>query len=100
MYLIHVGLRAPDGVFLPPDTNAIVMSCSIPRDGLEHISVHADAEGGPVLGLYLSASGLSQAEQAAAELVSRALAKCPSLTPFTMVTCGAALVPGPWWGAD
>lgn len=100
MYLIHVGLQAPDGVSLPSDADVLVTTCAVPGDGLEHVSVHAEAAGGPVLGLYVSASGLRQAEEAATRLAVRTLAQSPALAQFTLVTCGAALVPGPWWGED
>ena len=99
MYLIHVRLRAPDGASLPSDTAALVSGAAGPVDGLEHVSVHADAEGGPVLGLFMTASGLAEAEKAATTLAGRALCASPALSGFSVLTIGAVLTPGPWWDA-
>ncbi|WP_370103034.1 hypothetical protein [Streptacidiphilus sp. MAP12-20] len=59
--------------------------------------MHSDAEGGPVLGLFVSVSGLAEAEEAVAKLCARAIGECPALAAFSILTCGAVLVPGPWW---
>lgn len=100
MFLIHLRLRGPDGTSLPQNAADLIAESAIPEDGLEHISVHPDTEGGPTLGFFVTASGLVHAEASARRLAVRALDNSPALHGYSVLTCGAALVPGPWWGED
>ncbi|WP_406006960.1 hypothetical protein OG440_12780 [Streptomyces sp. NBC_00637] len=99
MYLIHVRLRAPAEAHARPDLAAIISSYAEESDGLEHVSVHAHAEEGLTLGLFLLADSLAAAEDSAARLSRRAVDHHQDLLGYGVVTSGAVLVPGPWWDA-
>lgn len=96
MYLVHVRLRAPDHTSLPPDAAQLFLGCALDGEGLEHVSAHGDAVGGPVVGLYLTAPSLALAERAASAVCHRALLAHPSLAGMNVVSFGAALVPQHW----
>ncbi|MFJ3880223.1 hypothetical protein ACIPW5_22545 [Streptomyces sp. NPDC090077] len=96
MYLVHVRLDGPADLPLPEETRALFTCCAGPDDGLEHVSLHPDAPGGPVVGLFLTAPLLAAAELRAAALCMRALAAHPRLAPFRMASCGVVLVPEYW----
>lgn len=92
---------------MPPRAVELFHCCARTADGLEHVTVHpggapgphpgsaADPEAatGPAIGLFMTASGLALAELAALAVCRRALATHPELAPFTVLSCGAALVP-------
>lgn len=92
MYLIHARLRPPPNGELPADAAARVAARARPGDGLEHVVAHPAAEGGPVIGLFLTAPSLAAAEIAAAALCHRALAADEGLDGFTLGSCAAAFV--------
>ncbi|MFH8837193.1 hypothetical protein [Streptomyces sp. NPDC017868] len=96
MYLVHARLRGSDGATLSAETVPLFMCCSRDGEGLEHASVHSDADGSPVVGLYLTAPSLSVAELSAFAICRRALSAHPELKGFTVVSCGAVLVPQYW----
>lgn len=60
-------------------------------EGVEHVAFHLDAENGPVLGLFLVASGAAEAERAAGAVCRRALADHDELAGFVLTVCKAAL---------
>ncbi|MDH6576504.1 hypothetical protein [Kitasatospora sp. MAP5-34] len=93
MYLVHARLRAPDHTPLPPDAAQLFLECALDGEGLEHVSAHGDATGGPVVGFYLTAPSLAVAEQAASAVCHRALLAHPSLAEVNVVSFSAALVP-------
>jgi hypothetical protein len=93
MYLVHARLRAPDHTSLPPDTAQLFLECAHDGEGLEHVSAHGEAAGGPVVGFYLTAPSLALAQQAASAVCHRALRTCPSLAGLAVVSFSAALVP-------
>ncbi|MEU3076847.1 hypothetical protein [Streptomyces laurentii] len=72
------------------------MCCGREGEGLEHVSVHSDAAGGPVVGLYLTAPSLAVAERGALAVCRRALSTHSELEGFAVVSCGAVLVPQYW----
>ncbi|MFD7555952.1 hypothetical protein [Streptomyces sp. NPDC059385] len=96
MYLVHVRLLAPDHTSLPADAAELFLGCALDGEGLEHVTAHADAEGGPVVGFYLTAPSLALAERAASAVCRRALLAHPSLADVDLVSAGAALVPQHW----
>ncbi|MGW7452501.1 hypothetical protein [Streptomyces sp. NPDC054787] len=96
MYLVHVRLRAPDQTSLPPDAAQLFLGCALDGEGLEHVSAHGDAVGGPVVGFYLTAPSLALAEQTASALCRRTLLAHASLAAWAVVSLGAALVPQHW----
>ncbi|MFE3206335.1 hypothetical protein [Embleya sp. NPDC059237] len=93
MYLLHARLRVPNGCELPPEASRFVLSSALPEDGLEHVSVHAHAPGGPVLGLFLIAPDLGVAEAAGRRVCERALAADGPLAGFVLAGVAAGLVP-------
>ncbi|MGW7331237.1 hypothetical protein ACWGIU_22110 [Streptomyces sp. NPDC054840] len=96
MYLVHVRLRAPDHASLPPDAAQLFLRCALDGEGLEHVSAHGDAAGGPVVGFYLTAPSLAVAERAASAVCHRALLAHPSLAEMNVGSFDAALVPQHW----
>ncbi|MEV8565843.1 hypothetical protein AB0436_09745 [Streptomyces sp. NPDC051322] len=66
MYLVHVHLRThPRGEYLPEWTAPALAHCAAGFDGFEHVTVHAAEGPHPVIGLYLRAPSLEEAESAA-----------------------------------
>ncbi|MFF2614491.1 MULTISPECIES: hypothetical protein [unclassified Kitasatospora] len=92
MYLIHVQLLAPEGAPLPDGVADLVRSVATPADRLEHVAVHPHAVPDPVLGLYLLADGLADAESRAAGLCERAVASAAPLHGWSVARAGAPLV--------
>ncbi len=90
MYLVHAQLASNNEAALPPDTVPLVTGCARPEDRLEHVAVHQEDPPGPVLGLFLLAESLEQAEGAAFRVCLRALRTCRGLTGFRLLSCGAA----------
>ncbi|MEV8454407.1 hypothetical protein AB0467_18925 [Streptomyces sp. NPDC052095] len=74
----------------------LFMCCGREGEGLEHVSLHSDAAGGPVVGLYLTAPSLAVAERNALAVCRRALFTHTELEGFAVVSCGAVLVPQHW----
>ncbi|MFJ8040000.1 hypothetical protein ACIRBX_05705 [Kitasatospora sp. NPDC096147] len=93
MYLVLAQLHAPPRSVMPPGAAGLFRCCARPADGLEHLTLRPDGASGPAVGLFLTASGLALAELAALAVCRRALATHPELAPFTVLSCGAALVP-------
>ncbi|MEV6583765.1 hypothetical protein AB0M92_37160 [Streptomyces sp. NPDC051582] len=83
MYLVHTGLRAPRDTFAPADLRLLIRSRLGPDDGAEHVSVHPHARPDPVIGLYLRAGSLAEAEEHAAILIRLLLSRCPELADWT-----------------
>lgn len=86
MYLVHALLRLSDHP-VPADFAAFVSGCAEPEDRLDHADLHPDAEGGPVLGLFVTAPSMAAAEGTARVLVERALKRHPVLDEGALVRC-------------
>lgn len=93
MYLVHARFCPHAGAAWPADAAELVRAHGTGAAGLEHVVVHPDAPGGPVVGLFLVAPGLSAAESEAAAVIRRALDRCPTLAGFTLVSCQVVLIP-------
>jgi hypothetical protein len=108
MYLLHATLAGQGGRAVPHDTAALVAGSARPEDRLEHVALHlGDPLGGPrsepgsepggdrraVLGLFLIADSLADAERTATELCLRALEECSELRGLRLLSCGAAMPP-------
>ncbi|MFI5637932.1 hypothetical protein ACIA8H_11015 [Streptomyces goshikiensis] len=94
MYLVHAGLRASEpGSQLPSETAELIRSVA-DTDGppAEHVSAHPDALPDPVVGVFLVADGLAEAERTAETLFRRALAVVPALRGWRLTRVGAPLV--------
>jgi hypothetical protein len=93
MYLIHVQLRPPaSGGRLPDGIGTLLRANALPADGIEHISVHAQAHPYPTLGLYLTADCLLTAEERARLLARRWVAELPALAHWQRVSAEAPFV--------
>ncbi|WP_405894130.1 hypothetical protein OG272_18820 [Streptomyces sp. NBC_00104] len=83
MYLIHLALepgrRGGSGSPLPADTGAAIAACAGDADALEHVTVHRDDPALPVVGFFLRAACIEEAEAAAVRLWRRAVAGRPDL---------------------
>jgi hypothetical protein len=95
MYLIHARLLSPDGRALPPDAAAWTRGHARPEDLLEHVSAHPLARPHPVLGFYILAGSLAQAEESTARMCRRALSGCPGLRGWTLLRAQAPLLMDP-----
>jgi hypothetical protein len=97
MYLVHLHLRRADDAGrserrgrddcaeLPPQTGSWVRAAARWGDGVEHVALHAQARPGPVLGVYLLADCLDDAEKSAARVCGRTLAARPELRCWSLV---------------
>jgi hypothetical protein len=92
MYLVHALLR-PSGHPVPAGFAAFVSDCAEPDDQLDHAELHPDAEGGPVLGLFVTAPSMAAAEGTARALVERALKRHPALDEGVLVRCEVPFTP-------
>ncbi|MEU1816298.1 hypothetical protein ABZ543_14035 [Streptomyces roseifaciens] len=93
MYLVHVGLRRPRRTTeLPAEIGELVLSRALPRERIEHISVHPHARPHPVLGVYLLADRLEEAEAHAEQACRRAIARCPQLAWWELVDAQVPLL--------
>ncbi|MBW5482325.1 hypothetical protein [Streptomyces bambusae] len=92
MYLIHAQLRAPFGDPLPCDAARRALAAARPDDRVEHVSAHARAEPHPVLGFFVMANSLSEAEGRIAQLCLRLLREHGELAGWALVRAEAPLV--------
>ncbi|MFJ9432873.1 hypothetical protein ACIRQY_24915 [Streptomyces sp. NPDC101490] len=96
MYLVHVGLRAPRGASAPADLRSLVLSRLGRDDGVEHVSAHPLARPNPVIGLYLRAGSLAEAEEQADGLIRLLLSHCPELADWTPLRAEVPLIAAPF----
>ncbi|MFB6560848.1 hypothetical protein ACFCYH_18590 [Streptomyces sp. NPDC056400] len=92
MYLVHAGLRAPRDASAAVDLRSLIRSCLGPDDGAEHVSVHPHARPDPVIGMYLRAGSLVEAEEHAAILIRLLLSRCPELADWTPLRAEVPLI--------
>ncbi|MEW2374208.1 hypothetical protein AB0940_33365 [Streptomyces sp. NPDC006656] len=95
MYLIHAELHAPGaslGASLGADTAHALLAAALPAERIEHVAVHEDTSPGAVLGVYLIADRLTDAEAAVARFCERTLRTLPALDGWTLGHVGAPLV--------
>ncbi len=92
MYLIHAQVRPPDGSPLPESAGRWVRACALAEERVEHVAVHVRARPYPVLGVYLLADCLEQAEARTADAVRRALDSQPALRGWVLIRAQAPLV--------
>ncbi|MEU5161184.1 hypothetical protein AB0G74_16465 [Streptomyces sp. NPDC020875] len=94
MYLVHAELRQEADAVLPGHADQLITDCADSDDGLEHIVVHPQAADGTLVGLFMLASTVEEAELRAARVCRRALETQPELEGFALLGCGVRLVPG------
>ncbi|MFD4376633.1 hypothetical protein [Streptomyces sp. NPDC058486] len=92
MFLIHVKFDVAGSHPVQSGLGDLVRAAAHPDEGLEHVTVHLDVPGGPVLGMFFTAARPEQAEEAAARVCRRALAAYEELRPLTLI--GALAGPG------
>ncbi|MEU6775249.1 hypothetical protein [Streptomyces sp. NPDC046759] len=100
MYLVHVHLQPhPRGEVMPDVAAAAIAGCGAGIEGFEHVSVHRGEEAAPVVGIYLRARCLEEAEAAAEFLWWRACASHPWLRDWRFRRAEVPLVEShfqPW----
>ncbi|MEV6971920.1 hypothetical protein [Kitasatospora sp. NPDC093806] len=97
MYLVHAALRRPaDGRALPPGVRGLLLAARCPGEGIEHVVVHREAVPHPVLGVFLLAGSLVEAERRVAVFCDRVLAGVPELAGWRVERAEAPLV-GPFY---
>ncbi|WP_052707213.1 hypothetical protein [Streptomyces rubellomurinus] len=93
MYLIHAELRAPaPGAALGADPARALLAAALPAERIEHVVVHEGTGPGAVLGVYVIAERLAEAESAVAGFCRRALPTLPAFGGWTVLRVGAPLV--------
>jgi hypothetical protein len=95
MYLVHLHLRRADGsppTPLPEPTGAAVLAAARPAGCVEHVAVHGDARPHPVLGVFLVADRVGDAEDGARRAWEHARDRHPWLREWTLVQAGAPLI--------
>ncbi|MEV7413714.1 hypothetical protein [Streptomyces sp. NPDC089919] len=92
MYLVHVALRPPPGGTLGADLPARLRALARPEEALEHVVNQPDALPYPVLGCYLVARSLVEAERTALALLRRATLLLPALRGWTVVRAQVPLL--------
>lgn len=76
MYLVHVHLHPhPSGDLLPGNTAATITASTAEAEGIEHVSVHPHTQPHPVIGIYVQAATLEDAEEMAESVWRRASAR-------------------------
>ncbi|WP_157879701.1 hypothetical protein [Streptomyces yangpuensis] len=94
MYLVHIHLWAsPACGRLPHTTAADITGYAEDREDLLHVSVHPEPEDHPVVGVYLRAVSLAEAEAAAVRLWQLAQTALPSLAGWTLLRAEVPLLP-------
>jgi hypothetical protein len=96
MYLVNVRLWPDAGGVVPPRAAELVAVVSRPGDGLEHVSASATGqegdEGGVVLGLFILAASVEEAEERALGLFERAVDAVEEFGGLRWASEGAAMV--------
>ncbi|MFF9853756.1 hypothetical protein [Streptomyces litmocidini] len=92
MYLIHVQLAAPADALIPDGIGAEALRLALPEERVEHVCLHPKGPRGPVLGVYLLAESLAEAEERAAVLCERLLAHHPGLAGWSPRRAEAAFL--------
>ncbi|MFD8483369.1 hypothetical protein [Kitasatospora sp. NPDC059673] len=100
MHLVHARLRTPLGRSAPPELANLLRTHAEDLDALEHVSVHPSRSNEVTVGVFSLSRTLLEAEGRAAALLRRTVQAEPALAGFAVLSVGAALIPGPWWGLD
>ncbi|AXE22962.1 hypothetical protein C0216_05385 [Streptomyces globosus] len=93
MYLIHAQFRAPsEGCALPVDAAHRVLALARSGEGVEHVTAHPYAQPHPVLGLFLLASSLHEAEGRAAGVCRRLLREHRDMSGWALLKAEVPLL--------
>ncbi|MEV6682699.1 hypothetical protein AB0N09_38420 [Streptomyces erythrochromogenes] len=94
MYLVHAELRSEAGAALPAHTDRLIAEAAHPGEGIEHVVVHEDVGFGSLVGLFVLAATVEDAERTAASVCGRVVRTQPELAGFQLRRCSARMVPG------
>lgn len=106
LFLVHISLRPrqPAAQMPPSAAESIARTCA-GRDGFEHASVHPGALPHPVVGFYVTAGSLKEAEAAAISLWGHASSSVAELAAWEPARAEVPLFrpdvetrPPPWTG--
>ncbi|WP_157537952.1 hypothetical protein [Kitasatospora azatica] len=93
MHLVHVELHPPvPGLLLPPGIATLIRTAAVPHDQVEHVVVHRPALGAQVLGVFLVAERLEEAEARAEALCRRLLTELGELGGWALGRVGVPLI--------
>jgi hypothetical protein len=92
MYMVHAQLAARTSELLPGDASEIFRGCAKAGESIEYVVVHPDTPIGPVIGLFLLAGSLEEAEEVGAAVCGRALRTRAELSGFLLLGCEGRLV--------
>ncbi|GAA3842345.1 hypothetical protein GCM10022403_087890 [Streptomyces coacervatus] len=97
MYLVHIHLRPlAAGESLPDDTATVMMSAGL-EVGLEHAVAHLASTPRPVIGVYVRAATLDEAESLAEDIWWRASGTDRRLGRWVPLRVEVPLMPEPPW---
>ncbi|MFD0572954.1 hypothetical protein ACFQ0T_31625 [Kitasatospora gansuensis] len=85
-------LPAPSGSPLPDGVRELFQAALRPEDRIEHLVFHPRAEPAPVLGVYLLADSLAEAERRVALFCHRALGAVPQFAGWRAEPSTAPMV--------
>ncbi|AYN39416.1 hypothetical protein D9753_11380 [Streptomyces dangxiongensis] len=85
-------MRASRPLGIPDGLTDWLLAASRPDDALEHVSVHALADGTLTLGLFHAVAGLRDAERSALRLALQVVNAGP-LRGCRLQSCGGVLIP-------
>ncbi|MEU9075899.1 hypothetical protein ACFYUY_19445 [Kitasatospora sp. NPDC004745] len=93
MYLVHAVLRpVSPGLALPSDARELLRGEVWPEDRIEHLVVHPHPGADPVLGVYLLADRLEDAEARTDRFCHRALTALPQFAGWRAARGAAPLL--------
>lgn len=99
MYLVHVALNPPwEGCRLPEDASSLIAQLAEADKSVQHITFHQDSFPDPVIGIYVQAGRLQDAEERSVQLCRRAAATLPGFDGWSIAGVEVPLAsPGPEW---
>ncbi|WP_344438520.1 hypothetical protein [Kitasatospora nipponensis] len=93
MYLVHLRLMVPPDATVPLErVRQLIRVSALPYERVEHVAAHQHAPGRLVVGVYLLADRLEEAEVRAAGLCVRVLAAAPELDCWRLESASVPLV--------
>jgi hypothetical protein len=94
VYLVHITLiPPPDDRTLPPWTGVALMDALPDSRGIEHVTVHEREPGREIVGVFVRAGSLREAEHAVAEAWRGFVRARRELGAWAVLNVGAPLIP-------
>ncbi|MEU5387170.1 hypothetical protein [Kitasatospora cineracea] len=85
MYLVHATFAATSNAMWPSDTADLFVNVADGAAWLHHATVHPLAGGGAVVGMFVTAPNVAEAERSVADLCELILLSVPALGDFHLV---------------